>query len=299
MNQFDIELSKEQVKLSLDNYITKIYKKFYNDLDETYLKSFVNYINKKIKNDTNEGINSINENYKHWINDKLEKNKFNYEKDEELFVKAKKTTAYKEKLLQLFLNNYFAYVELYNTNNIKQDECNSNKDIIEDDESDNEEIKVNIKKEEIQQEEVTEEVTEEVNEEVKEKTKEKKAKKERVKQSEYIILQNNENKNEVIFMYGDKHDNNSKIKKKYSSYNILKRELYTDPNKLYTKFKDTIKEEYTIQKENIKNDKKLKNKTELKKRVEKIKFTRNTLTLQYDYKVEDLLNKIEEIKQSL
>jgi hypothetical protein len=79
-----------------------------------------------------------------------------------------------------------------------------------------------------------------------------------------------------------------KYKKKYSEYNA-------NPIQLFKLFKDTIKEYYKLEKSKITANKQLKNKTKLKKEIEKIKFIGNDIELQYNYTLNDLLNKITEI----
>jgi hypothetical protein len=60
-------------------------------------------------------------------------------------------------------------------------------------------------------------------------------------------------------------------------------------------FKETVQDNYKIEKAKITANKKLKNKTQLKKEIEKIKFTGNNLELQYDYKLNDLLDNLTKV----
>jgi uncharacterized coiled-coil DUF342 family protein len=112
---------------------------------------------------------------------------------------------------------------------------------------------------------------------------------------EFILLQHKELINRFKFIRGIQKYNDSKIQKKYSEYNIIKREYNANPIQLFKLFKDTIKEYYKLEKAKITANKQLKNKTKLKKEIEKIKFIGNDIELQYNYTLNDLLNKITEI----
>ena len=112
---------------------------------------------------------------------------------------------------------------------------------------------------------------------------------------EFILLQHKELLNVFKFIRGIQKLNESKINTKYSEYNIIKREYNANPIQLYKMFKETVKENYKLEKQKITNNKKLKNKTQLKKEVEKIKFNGNNFELQYNYTLNDLLDKINEI----
>jgi uncharacterized coiled-coil DUF342 family protein len=112
---------------------------------------------------------------------------------------------------------------------------------------------------------------------------------------EFILLQHKELINRFKFIRGIQKYNDSKIQKKYSEYNIIKREYNANPIQLFKLFKDTIKEYYKLEKVKITANKQLKNKTKLKKEIEKIKFIGNDIELQYNYTLNDLLNKITEI----
>lgn len=109
---------------------------------------------------------------------------------------------------------------------------------------------------------------------------------------EFILLQHKEFNNELKFIRGIQKYNDSKIQNKYSEYNIIKREFNANPIQLFKLFKETIKEEYKIKKLEITNNKQLKNKIKLKKEIEAIKFKGNDITLQYNYSLNDLLNKL-------
>jgi uncharacterized protein YoxC len=112
---------------------------------------------------------------------------------------------------------------------------------------------------------------------------------------EFILLQHKELIHRFKFIRGIQKYNDSKIQKKYIEYNIIKREYNANPIQLFKLFKDTIKEYYNLEKAKITANKQLKNKTKLKKEIEKIKFIGNDIELQYNYTLNDLLNKITEI----
>jgi hypothetical protein len=112
---------------------------------------------------------------------------------------------------------------------------------------------------------------------------------------EFILLQHKELIHRFKFIRGIQKYNDSKIQKKYIEYNIIKREYNANPIQLFKLFKDTIKEYYKLEKAKITANKQLKNKTKLKKEIEKIKFIGNDIELQYNYTLDDLLNKITEI----
>jgi hypothetical protein len=114
-------------------------------------------------------------------------------------------------------------------------------------------------------------------------------------QHEFILLQHKELLNNFKFIRGIQKLNETKINNKYSEYNIIKREYNANPIQLYKMFKDTLKDNYKLEKQKIINNKKLKNKTQLKKEIEKIKFTGNDLELQYDYTLNDLLDNLTKI----
>jgi hypothetical protein len=97
------------------------------------------------------------------------------------------------------------------------------------------------------------------------------------------------------FIRGIQKYNESKINKKYSEYNIIKREFNANPIQLFKMFKETVQDNYKIEKAKITANKKLTNKTQLKKEIEKIKFTGNNLELQYDYKLNDLLDNLTKV----
>ena len=112
---------------------------------------------------------------------------------------------------------------------------------------------------------------------------------------EFILLQHRELLNNFKFMRGIQKLNDLKIQKKYSEYNIIKREYNANPIQLYKMFKDTMKDKYKIEKKKISENKNLKNKTQLKKEVDKIKFTGNDFELQYNYKLNDLLDDLTKV----
>ena len=114
-------------------------------------------------------------------------------------------------------------------------------------------------------------------------------------QHEFILLQHKDLIHRFKFIRGIQKYNDSKIQKKYIEYNIIKREYNANPIQLFKLFKDTIKEYYNLEKAKITANKQLKNKTKLKKEIEKIKFIGNDIELQYNYTLNDLLNKITEI----
>jgi len=112
---------------------------------------------------------------------------------------------------------------------------------------------------------------------------------------EFILLQHKELLNSFKFIRGIQKLNDSKINNKYSNYNIIKREYNANPIQLYKMFKETVKENYKLEKQKITNNKQLKNKLKLKKEVEKIKFTGNNFELQYNYSLNDLLDELTNI----
>jgi hypothetical protein len=112
---------------------------------------------------------------------------------------------------------------------------------------------------------------------------------------EFILLQHKEVNNMFKFIRGIQKYNESKINKKYSEYNIIKREFNANPIQLFKMFKETVQDDYKIEKAKITANKKLKNKTQLKKEIEKIKFTGNNIELQYDYKLNDLLDNLTKV----
>jgi chromosome segregation ATPase len=112
---------------------------------------------------------------------------------------------------------------------------------------------------------------------------------------EFILLQHKELINKFKFIRGIQKYNESKITKTYSEYNIIKREFNANPIQLFKQFKESIKENYKLEKAKITANKTLKNKNQLKKEVEKIKFTGNDLELQFDYTLDNLLDKLSEV----
>ena len=118
--------------------------------------------------------------------------------------------------------------------------------------------------------------------------------KESNKKSEFILLQHKEHLNIFKFIRGIQVYNDKKIKKYEEEYNIIKREYDANPIQLYSRFKETIKEEYVLEKLIIKENKKLKNKRQLYKELEKIKFIRNTFTTN-NLSLDELLNKIDQV----
>lgn len=112
---------------------------------------------------------------------------------------------------------------------------------------------------------------------------------------EFILLQHKELTNIFKFIRGIQKYNDSKIQKKYSEYNIIKREFNANPIQLFKQFKETIKENYKLEKAKITANKKLKNKNQLKKEVEKIKFIGNELELQFNYTLNDLLDDLTKV----
>ena len=112
---------------------------------------------------------------------------------------------------------------------------------------------------------------------------------------EFILLQHKELENNFKFIRGIQKLNDSKINNKYSEYNIIKREYNANPIQLYKMFKETIKDNYKIEKQKITDNKQLKNKIKLKKEVEKIKFNGNELILQYNYTVNNLLDELTKV----
>jgi hypothetical protein len=114
-------------------------------------------------------------------------------------------------------------------------------------------------------------------------------------QHEFILLQHKELLNNFKFIRGIQKLNETKINNKYSEYNIIKREYNANPIQLYKMFKDTLKDNYKLEKQKIINNKKLKNKTQLKKEVEKIKFNGNNFELQYNYTLNNLMDELTKI----
>ena len=112
---------------------------------------------------------------------------------------------------------------------------------------------------------------------------------------EFILLQHKELTNRFKFIRGIQKYNESKIASKYSEYNIIKRDFNANPIQLFKQFKESIKENYKLEKAKITANKTLKNKNQLKKEVEKIKFTGNDLELQFDYTLDNLLDKLSEV----
>ena len=112
---------------------------------------------------------------------------------------------------------------------------------------------------------------------------------------EFILLQHKELNNNFKFIRGIQKYNDSKIQKKYSEYNIIKREFNANPIQLFKQFKEIIKENYKLEKAKITANKKLKNKNQLKKEVEKIKFIGNELELQFNYTLNDLLDDLTQV----
>jgi uncharacterized protein YukE len=110
---------------------------------------------------------------------------------------------------------------------------------------------------------------------------------------EFILLQHKILNNEFKFIRGIQKYNDTKINNKYEKYNIIKREYNANPIQLFKLFKETIKEEYKIKKLEITNNKQLKNKLQLKKEIEKIKFKSNDIILQYNYTLNELLEKLD------
>lgn len=110
---------------------------------------------------------------------------------------------------------------------------------------------------------------------------------------EFILLQHKILNNEFKFIRGIQKYNDTKINNKYEKYNIIKREYNANPIQLFKLFKETIKEEYKIKKLEITNNKNLKNKLQLKKEIEKIKFKSNDIILQYNYTLNELLEKLD------
>ena len=112
---------------------------------------------------------------------------------------------------------------------------------------------------------------------------------------EFILLQHKELLNSFKFIRGIQKLNESNINKKYSEYNIIKREYNANPIQLYKMFKETVKDNYKLEKQKITDNKQLKNKLKLKKEVEKIKFTGNNFELQYNYSLNNLLDDLTNI----
>lgn len=112
---------------------------------------------------------------------------------------------------------------------------------------------------------------------------------------EFILLQHKELLNSFKFIRGIQKLNDFKINKKYSNYNIIKREYNANPIQLYKMFKETVKDNYKLEKQKITENKQLKNKLKLKKEVEKIKFLGNNFELQYNYTLNDLLDELTNI----
>lgn len=115
--------------------------------------------------------------------------------------------------------------------------------------------------------------------------------------SEFILLQSKVLPNEFTFMRGIQSYNDIKLNTQFSAnYNIIKREYNANPVQLFISFKDTIKEQYKLEKSIIQANKKLKNKRELYKQLEKIKFKFNgTKIILNDFTLNDLLDKIKEV----
>ena len=112
---------------------------------------------------------------------------------------------------------------------------------------------------------------------------------------EFILLQHKELTNRFKFIRGIQKCNESRIASKYSEYNIIKRDFNANPIQLFKQFKESMKENYKLEKAIITANKTLKNKNQLKKEVEKIKFTGNDLELQFDYTLDNLLDKLSEV----
>ena len=112
---------------------------------------------------------------------------------------------------------------------------------------------------------------------------------------EFILLQHKELENNFKFIRGIQKLNDSKINSKYSDFNIIKREYNANPIQLYKMFKETVKDNYKIEKQKITENKQLKNKIKLKKEVEKIKFNGNELILQYNYTINNLLDELTKV----
>ena len=112
---------------------------------------------------------------------------------------------------------------------------------------------------------------------------------------EFILLQHKELLNKFKFIRGIQKYNESKILKKYSEYNIIKRDFNANPIQLFKQFKETIKENYKLEKAKITANKNLKNKMQLKREVDKIKFIGNDLELQYNYTLNDLLDELTQV----
>lgn len=113
--------------------------------------------------------------------------------------------------------------------------------------------------------------------------------------SEFVLLQSKILPNEFSFMRGIQSYNDVKLNKKYSAnYNIIKREYNANPVQLFRTLKDTVKEQYKLEKSIIQANKKLKNKRELYKQLEKIKFNGTKIILN-DFTLNDLLDKIKEV----
>jgi hypothetical protein len=112
---------------------------------------------------------------------------------------------------------------------------------------------------------------------------------------EFILLQHKELTNRFKFIRGIQKCNESRIASKYSEYNIIKRDFNANPIQLFKQFKESMKEHYKLEKAKITANKTLKNKNQLKKEVEKIKFTGNDLELQFNYTLDNLLDKLSEV----
>ena len=112
---------------------------------------------------------------------------------------------------------------------------------------------------------------------------------------EFILLQHKELLNKFKFIRGIQKYNESKILKKYSEYNIIKRDFNANPIQLFKQFKETIKENYKLEKAKITANKNLKNKMQLKREVDKIKFIGNDLELQFNYTLNDLLDELTQV----
>ena len=112
---------------------------------------------------------------------------------------------------------------------------------------------------------------------------------------EFIILQHKEVTSHFKFLRGIQKLNENKINSKYLEYNIIKREYNANPIQLFKMFKETMKEQYKLEKLKIRENKKLKNKIQLKREVEKIKFNGNDLDLQFNYTLNNLLDDLTKV----
>ena len=116
---------------------------------------------------------------------------------------------------------------------------------------------------------------------------------------EFILLQHKDLLHNFKFIRGIQKYNETKIQNKYNEYNIIKREFNANPIQLFKMFKETVKENYKLEKNKITANKNLKNKTQLKKEVEKIKFNGNDIVLQYNYTLNDLLDEIIKVNNEI